>query len=156
MPNFKTLVVDDEAYRTQAYRTNLERAEFEVLYRSTIDEAREVLDDPDQRIDLLIQDLQMGRPLPDDKLTMSNSEWEEFNKLAGLWFLVKSRDWLISRRIPVLILTQRQPEEFTRIVGERLESKGVAVRVYRKIETPATRLPGLATEFIRAANGSAS
>lgn len=145
----KVLVVDDEAYRTQAYRTELARAGFEVLLCTTVDEARDVLDDPDQKIDLLIQDLQMGRPLPHDKLTMSNGEWEDYNKLAGLWFLVKSRDWLASRRIPVLILTQRQAVEFAAIVRDKLESQGVYLRVFRKIDTPAKSLPGHALSVVK-------
>lgn len=146
----KLLVVDDEAYRTRAYRENLTRAGFDVVYCATIDEADEVLNDPDQKLNLLIQDLQMGRPLPDDRLTMSNSDWEQYNRLAGLWFLVTHRDLLTSRKIPVAVLTQRTKDEFINIVGEKLENHGIPVRVFRKIETPADRLPQLIQSFLQA------
>lgn len=142
------LVVDDEAYRTRAYRDNLERAGFRVVHCTTIDEASGVLYDPDQKFGLLIQDLQMGRPLPDDKLTMTNAEWEKYNRLAGLWFLVKHRDLLLSRKIPVAILTQRTPDEFTSIMNESIEKRGLPLKVFRKIETSATQLPPLVKGFL--------
>ena len=142
------LIVDDEAYRTRRYRETLRDAGHEVQYCSTFDEADEVLNDPDAKIDLLVQDLQMGRPIPTDRLQISNSEWERFHGLSGLWFLVRRRDYLLSRRIPVLILTQKLAADFQETLNSEVKNEGVAVQVCHKIHTPADRLPTIVQQYL--------
>jgi CheY-like chemotaxis protein len=142
------LIVDDEAYRTRRYRETLGEAGHEVQYCSTFDEADEFLNDPDAKIDLLVQDLQMGRPIPTDRLQISNSEWERFHGLSGLWFLVRRRDFLLSRRIPVLILTQKLASDFQETLTDEVEKQGVDVKVCHKIHTPADRLPTIVQQYL--------
>ncbi|MFO0829696.1 MAG: hypothetical protein U0572_16265 [Phycisphaerales bacterium] len=143
------LIVDDEAYRTRRYRESLRDAGHDVNYCSTFDEADEVLDDPDAKIDLLIQDLQMGRPIPTDRVQMTNSEWERYHGLSGLWFLVRRRDYMLSRHIPVLVLTQKMAEDFQQTLKQHVEGFGVRVRVCHKIHTPADKLPTVVREYLR-------
>lgn len=142
------LIVDDEAYRTRRYREALRAASHEVQYCSTFDEADEVLNDPDAKVDLLVQDLQMGRPIPTDRLQMSNSDWERFHGLSGLWFLVRRRDFLLSRNIPVLILTQKLAADFQQTLTRDVEAQGIPVRVCHKIQTSADRLPSIVQQYL--------
>ena len=142
------LVVDDEAYRTRAYREALRQAGHEVTFCSMFDEADELLWNPDFQISLLIQDLQMGRPIPGDRLQINNAEWEDFHMLSGLWFLHRCRNLLLSRKVPVLILTQKTAGDWQVVLRNALNENGVWCDVRHKVQTAATELPAIVKSFL--------
>lgn len=142
------LMIDDEAYRTRLYRQYLEEAGYGVEFASTLDEALDLLQDPDFRPVLLIQDMQMGRPGVGSQLSVTDSELNRFFGMSGMWFIIIQREWLVGRKIPVLILTQRNPAEFQETVDLELRSRGLTVMICHKLETRAVQLPAIVKTMI--------
>lgn len=131
----KVLFIDDEPYSTRPYRDRLEENGFEIAYIDSVIRAAETLAALKLPCEFkaLIMDLQM--PAHD---RMTTAQVERYTSLTGLWLLDEYKDQIKAARLPVVVLTQKKPEDFTTL----LNTMGLPKLLVRhKIHTPAKELP---------------
>ena len=99
--------IDDEPYYVRPYRDSLQRAGFRVKSIDTMADAITALNDIEREPPAaMVVDVQMPQP-PE----MLASDMVQYQDSPGLWFVHKrAKHILLARRVPIVILTQRDTE----------------------------------------------
>ena len=128
----RILFIDDESFFARPYITELQKAYQVAFCESAIEAIEAVRDDDSYRA--IVLDIQMPPPrgLPPGA---TNNGME-----TGLWLLGEVRDIIISRPLPVLILTVRMPQLVEEGV-KRLVFPDQLIEIHQKASMPYTKLP---------------
>jgi CheY-like chemotaxis protein len=126
------LFVDDDPYWSQNYQEQL-RKQFTVVYKSTADGAIAELS-LQKNIDLLLLDVMMDTP---DSVEIAETEG---GLMTGVWILEKLKVSLTEKKMPVIVLTNRQKNLVIEAVNALGYAKG-QVTVFSKTEMSARQLP---------------
>ncbi len=132
MPD-EVLFIDDEKFYARPYVEALEENGFIVHSCFRAEDAAKFLQQNPQ-IGCIVLDIMMPTP-PGVPASETNQGLD-----TGLYLLSKFADDVTSKRYPVLILTNRNPEAVEQGLG-RLGLPEFLVEIRRKIETPAFYLP---------------
>lgn len=139
------LLLDDDPYDIARYCKHLSQ-QFSVLVRHRAEDAIELLGS-NQRLEAIVLDLML--PPPENVAPTSTTDGLE----TGLWLLEQIRDIIVSRRLPVMILTNRARHlSKSRLDGLKLPPE--LLEYYSKSQTPPFYLVGALCRFIGAAASS--
>lgn len=138
------LFIDDEPMYVHYYLQNLKTrfSNNKVIFRDNLKEARELINNHISELEILIIDIMMP---PDDKL-----DFDEVDKglKTGLFFLKQIAEQLYIHQVPVLILTNRDPNKIADEINE-LRKSLTRLEIRQKIDTPAFVLPNIVEVIIK-------
>jgi CheY-like chemotaxis protein len=134
----KILFVDDEVFFARPYVTELEK-KFDVFLRETSDAAvaefRGTADFMAAVVDVMMP--------PPEGLAVSTLDGMD----TGLWILQECKEMIVARRIPVIVLTNRNSIYVKESISAMNFPPGLII-VHSKIETPKFYLPHLLEQLI--------
>ncbi len=131
----RILFIDDELFFAEPYMRELER-DSEVILEQTAIGAIDAVNSA-RHWNAIILDIMM--PSPDGKVGLTADGLD-----TGLWILGEIVDAVISQRVPVIVLTNRnlpRVAEFIEKLGETHDIPPDLIVVRAKIETPRFLLP---------------
>ena len=134
------LFVDDELFYSRRYIEQLQRSAYEVTFCEDAGTALRLIEG-DANMSLIILDIMMPTPAE------ATPEEVDHGYSTGLWLLARARDRLLQRRIPTLILTNRELSQ----VKERVSTMNFPphlLQIRQKIDLPAKRLVSQVTEML--------
>jgi len=134
------LFLDDDAYWSKIYRENL-KSEFTVIYKASADGAIAEISLNGGNIDALVFDVMMDTP---ESVDLTETEG---GLMTGVWVLGKIKTIIIDRKLPVVVLTNRQKKVVIDAIHALGYPKG-QVTVYTKVEMSAKQLPSLLLELL--------
>ena len=134
------LFVDDERFFARDYIKALSTC-YDVQFCEDVDEAKSILCNTDQQFAATVVDLQMPSPLviPDDEVVHFVD--------SGLWLLERAFPNIVARRMPVVILTNREFPTF-RDRFERIGFPSKLVEVHVKFNTSCKKLVSVIKELV--------
>ena len=126
------LFVDDDPFWSQVYREELGK-KFALVYKSSADGAIAELT-TNEAINLLVLDVMMNTP---ESVDLTDTEG---GLMTGVWILSKMRPMLLHRKLPIIMLTNRQKSiVIDAVVGLSYPEQQIVV--FSKTEMQAKKLP---------------
>lgn len=128
----RIVFLEDDRFYARPYVDKL-RERFEVSYfDDPVDTVEFVRTNPE--VDAMVVDMMMQAPRGIDPDIVNGG------LSTGLWVLQQLRDHIVSRPVPVVILTHRGPESFQDEL-QNMKFPNDSILIARKMDTMAWRLP---------------
>ena len=133
------LFIDDEGWFLKPYISELEK-DFEVHFCSDVTQGQKIIS---KKVELKVLILDIMMPTPEGVAASATKNGDS----TGVWFLKQILNTIVSRPLPVVILTNRGKSLVTKEVS-KIEIDANLVKIRTKTEAPPDHLRKLVKEMI--------